>query len=168
MGTSDGGDIMSDIAELERRITAALDRVGTAITRIGAEGGGSGDAAALTEQLAEERTANAQLHARVEAIKDKQETMVAGLEADVARLSAALARRDGELQSMRAANAALRENNAALRTAATAHLADADAVTSSLESELAALQADRRAEQSEVDEILSALRPILNEETAHG
>ena len=158
---------MSDISELERRITAALDRVGSAVDRMAAGGGGA-DSAALSDQLAEERTANAQLEARVQAIKDKQETTVAGLESDVARLKAALLRRDSELQAARATNAALRDNNASLRTAATAHLEDADAVTASLESELLALQNDRAAEKAEVDEILSSLSPMLNGENAHG
>ncbi len=88
---------MSDITELERRITAALDRIGTGLVRIGGSGDASTEAAQLREALETERSANAQLEERVKAIRDRQEQTVSALEAEVARLREAAARHDGEV-----------------------------------------------------------------------
>ena len=106
---------MNDISEFERRITAALDRAQQALEELSA--GEGEDTAALAAELEAERVANQQLEERVRAIKDKQETMVAELEAEVSRLKEALKVRDGEVQSMRAVNENLRSSNAALREA---------------------------------------------------
>jgi hypothetical protein len=111
---------MSDIAELERRVSRALDRISDAVARIPAGGGED-----LSEALAAEREANAQLEARVAAIKERQETKVAMLEAEVRELRAALLDRDAEVQRMREVNAGFRDSNAALREANAAGLADA-------------------------------------------
>ena len=74
---------MSEISELERRITAALDRASQALDKLSAATTADGDSGDLAAELEAERVANAQLEERVRAIKDKQETMVARLEADV-------------------------------------------------------------------------------------
>ena len=50
---------MSDIDELQRRITAAMDRVAAGLDQLGANSGG--DSAALGQALEEEKLANAQL-----------------------------------------------------------------------------------------------------------
>lgn len=156
---------MSDIAELERRITAALDRAGQAMDRLSASGAShaGGDGPDLAAELEAERTANAQLEERVRAIKVKQETMVAGLEADVARLKEALATRDAEVQQMRGVNAELRESNKALREANAEGVGDAHLVNSSMMSELEALRAARSADRAELDEVLSTLDSVLKE-----
>jgi chromosome segregation ATPase len=152
---------MSDIAELERRVSRALDRISDAVAQIPAGGGED-----LSEALAAEREANAQLEARVAAIKERQETKVAMLEAEVRELRAALLDRDAEVQRMREVNAGLRDSNAALREANAAGLADASLVNAAMEAELAALRATADARRAEIDEILARLEPLI-EDRAH-
>ena len=154
---------MSDISELERRITAALDRAGQALDRMTADTGDSGDAAALASELEAERMANAQLEERVRAIKEKQETNVQGLEGEVARLRAALEARDGELQRVQSVNEELRSSNAALREANATGVADPHLVNKSMMSELESLRAARAADRAEIDDILATLEPVLKE-----
>lgn len=155
---------MSDIEELERRITAALDRAAKAIDRLGvAAAGDAGDAAGLAAELEAERMANAQLEERVRAIKEKQETTVKGLEAEVARLRAAVESRDGELQRIKIVNEELRRSNQALRDANARGVADPHLVNKSMMTELESLRAQRAAERAEIEEILATIEPVLKE-----
>ena len=154
---------MSDIAELERRITGALDRAYQALERLSAASEDSSDLEAMKTELEAERVANAQLEERVRAIKDKQETTVAGLEAEVKRLKEALMPRDGEEQQVRPAHEELRSSNAAQREANAKGLPDADLVNSALITEIEGLRAQRASVQAEIDEVLATLEPILKE-----
>ena len=154
---------MSDIAELERRITGALDRAYQALERLSAASEDSSDLEAMKTELEAERVANAQLEERVRAIKDKQETTVAGLEAEVKRLKEALMTRDGEVQQVRSVNEELRSSNAALREANAKGLPDADLVNSAMITEIEGLRAQRASVQAEIDEVLATLEPILKE-----
>lgn len=149
---------MTDISELERRITSALDRIGAGIERSGMQ-----NAAALSDELAAEREANAQLEERVRAIKEKQETMVASLQEEVASLRQALTDTDADLQRLRSVNAELRGSNAALRAANAAGLADPDLVNTALESEVEALRELHDANRAEIDRALAELEPMLKE-----
>ena len=152
---------MNDISDFERRITAALDRAQQALEALSANDGE--DTAALSAELEAERVANQQLEERVRAIKDKQETMVAELEAEVSRLKEALKTRDGEVQSMRAVNENLRASNAALRTANAEGLAEPELVNTAISTELDSLRAERAAERAEIEDILATLVPVLKE-----
>ena len=154
---------MSDLEELQRRIVGALDRAGQALDRLGVAAPDTGDSAALAAELEAERMANAQLEERVRAIKEKQETHVAGLEAEVAKLREALAARDGEVQRMRSVNDELRASNNALREANAEGLAEPHLVNSAMMSELEALRERRASDRAEIDEILAALEPALKE-----
>ena len=154
---------MSDISELERRITAALDRASQALERLSAASEDTGDIEAMKAELEAERVANAQLEERVRAIKEKQETMVAGLEAEVLRLKEAVRARDGEVRRMRSVNEELRASNARLREANSEGLADAGLVNGAMVSELEQLRAERAAERAEIDEVLATLEPLLKE-----
>lgn len=161
---------MSEIEDYQRRITAALDRIGKALESRQA----APEAGDLAAELEAERTANAQLEERVRAIKEKQETTVTALEksvedlsAEVASLKQALADRDGGLQRMRRVNAELRRSNAALREAHNAALPDPHLVNTSMMAELEALRAEQTAAEAELAEIAAVLDPILAEE-AHG
>jgi hypothetical protein len=155
----DGGSLSTpEISELERRIASAIDRMGAAVAALSP--GGVPD---LSEALAAEREANAQLEARVAAIKERQETKVAGLESEVRQLRTALVDRDAQLQRMREVNAGLRESNAALREANAAGLADAALVNSAMEVEVAALRETADARRAEIDEVLARLEPLIEE-----
>lgn len=155
---------MSDIAELERRITAALDRISGGLGRlvdVASEGN-----TALAEELAAERDANAQLEERVRAIKEKQETMVAALQDEVSTLRKSLAESDAEVQQLKSVNAALRSSNDALRKANEGGLADPGLVNDALQAEIDALRALEAGNRAEIDRALGILEPMLKE-TAH-
>ena len=150
---------MSDIVELESRLAAALDRISGGVGRLGETGASS----ALAEELAAEREANAQLEARVVAIKERQETMVASLQEEVARLTGSLAAMDEDVQRMKAVNAELRASNAALRTANAMGLPDADLVNSAMTAEIDSLRALDAGNRAEIDRALGMLEPIMKE-----
>ncbi len=152
---------MNDISDFERRIVAALDRASQALDQLNAAG--DGDSAELKAELEAERVANQQLEERVRAIKEKQETMVARLEAEVADLREALRVRDSEVQQMRSVNDALRESNSDLRDANAQGLAEPHLVNKSMMSELESLRAQRAADRAEIEDILATLDPVLKE-----
>ena len=147
---------MSQIEELQGRITAALDRIGS-----GLEGLSSGADAALTQQLEEERLANAQLEERVRTLKARQEEEMATLQAGLSRQSEAMARLDMDLQRLRLANDQLRESSVALRNASEKGLADPELINKAMMAELEALRAAREIDVAEVGAVLSKLEPLL-------
>ncbi|MDW4548090.1 hypothetical protein R5H32_01860 [Defluviimonas sp. D31] len=161
---------MSDIAELERRISAALERIGAGVEKARAEAEAATvahdqvrAAAELREALETERAANAQLTDRVRAIKEKQETMVDALEKKVARLTERLEVAGAELERQKRINADLTEAQRALREAAQDRVQEPEQINRSLIAELEALRAARAAEMAEMQEILSELRPLIEE-----
>ena len=109
---------MNDIAELERRITAALERIGLGLDHLGGAMPVAADDSAeverLTAALEDERSANAQLTERVKAIREKQEGVVGALERRVEDLSGQLDGAVEELKRLKEANAELAEANRAL------------------------------------------------------
>ena len=157
---------MSEIAELERRITGALERIArgfeAGLTAAAPDPGFDG---VPDEALENERLVNAQLTERVRALKDKQETVLAALDAKVARLTEALDAQGLDLARLNLTNSALRENTRVLREALEAGVGDAQLINTSMAVELAALRASRSAEIAEMDAILAELRPLI-EETA--
>lgn len=177
---------MSEIADLERRITAALERIGQGLDRLPA--GGAPEAAApapamdeeaaariaeqadqiarLTEELAAERDAGAQLTERLRAVKEKQDTGVAGLEKKVAEMTRQLDVQGLELQRMKKTNIQLRETIRTLRESMAEGLSEPHLVNKSMLAELEALRASRAAEMAEMDEILGGLEPLLGRMSA--
>ena len=150
---------MSDISQLEHRITAALDRIRQGLDAAAAGQAGGGDAA-LQAALDKERAANDAMVARVDQLKERQETQVAALTAKVDAQSVQMQKLDAELQTLRASNRALREMNTKLRDAVTRgmtpELHDAAAAA-----ELDALAAQRAADVAEMDAILAELKPLI-------
>ena len=178
---------MSDIEDLDRRLKAALERIDRAIesgapTQPQAEPATEAaiDQAALDNAIAQARDAEAQVAALQSAV-DAAHAQNAQLSAYVAQLEAAqaehvpqathpdmtadVARLSADVQALQAANQQLRDNNTALRAANEQGLADAELISQSAEAELTALRAARAADRSELDMILTNLRPII-EETA--
>ncbi len=148
---------MDQLEELERRISVALDRISASSTMLGANDG------SMAEALEAERNANAQLEERVKAIKERQETMVASLEAEVTDLKAALSARDSEMQRVRAVNAQLRKHTEALREANKSGLSDAHLINKAMMAEMDALRASADSTRAELDEILGTIEPMLEE-----
>ncbi len=165
---------MSELSELEARISAALTRIKTGLDGVNAaraepEVDTSASQALvgeLTTQLDEERTANAQLEERVKLLKERQDGKVAELESNVEAGRARSARMDRELQRLRQVNAELRDINGKLREAVTEGVAEPHLVNKAMMAELEALRATRAADAAEMDAILEELTPIIEREAS--
>lgn len=150
---------MSNIDELQRRITAAMDRVAMGVEKVA-----SGPAAPdpdMAQALEDERTANAQLNERVRALKTKSDAEMASLRAQVEESEARMAQLDVELQRMRRANAELTEAVAALSEANAEGVGDAHLINKTMLTELEGLRAARAADVAESSAILAALTPLV-------
>ncbi|MFA7432547.1 MAG: hypothetical protein WCZ72_02420 [Gemmobacter sp.] len=165
---------MDDLTEYERRIGAALERIGLAVEGLAtvpertlppvdADGAAAlrAEVARLTEALETERGANAQLTERVRAIRERQDATVTQMERRIEKLTAQLDAQGLESQRLRKSAVSLREALRALREAAAAGLADGGAVNRAMQAELESLRATRMAEIAEMEEILSELEPLL-------
>lgn len=160
---------MQEITELEKRITAALERIGKGVDRLSSQARPAAPSpaapplsdAALRAQLEEEKSLTAQLQARLRAAREREAK--GDLQEKVDRLTRELDVQGLELQRMRRVNASLREQLEALRSAQAAGLADPHLLNKSLMAELDALRAMRLTEVAEMDEILAALEPHLTE-----
>ncbi|MBN8291401.1 hypothetical protein JI664_05465 [Rhodobacter sp. NTK016B] len=170
---------MSDLAPVERRLSAALDRIAFQLEK-GAAKAAKGSVfglgrpaeaapdpeqaatiASLRDALEKERAANSQLSERVHQVKQRQETTIGQLERRLARLTEQLDLQSLEMLRLKKANAKLMESNTALREAQIEGFPDATLINKSISAELEALQAERRAEMAEMEEILSELKPLL-------
>jgi chromosome segregation ATPase len=158
---------MQDITELEKRITAALERIGKGVDRLASQPRAPSapatpaSDAALRAQLEEEKSLTAQLQARLRAASAREAK--GDLQEKVDRLTQELDVKGLELQRMRRVNASLREQLEALRTAAAAGTTEPQLINKAMQTELEALRATRLTEIAEMDEILAALEPHLTE-----
>ncbi|WP_322866146.1 hypothetical protein U5922_008050 [Aquicoccus sp. G2-2] len=158
---------MSQIEELERRMTAALDRIAAGVEAFDA--GGGTDPEELTRakaDLEDEKLATAQLEERIRALHEKQATKIAELAAQGAGQAQAVARLDSELQRLRAANEQLRQSNAALREANEQGVGEPHLINKAMLAELEGLRAARAADVAETAAILDALGPLVSEQEA--
>ncbi len=158
---------MSDLAELERRITSALDRIGQGGVEAlngaapPAAPADDGRIAELEAALEEERTVNAQLEERVKAIKERQDSTVDTLAEEVERLRELLEEEEASVARLRKMNGELRANNDALREALNAGVAEPHLVNKSMMAELEALRAAQAADRAELDAVLGELGPLV-------
>jgi len=153
---------MTEIEEFQRRIAAALDRIGQGVEGRAA-GGDAEDMAALKQQLEDERLANAQLEQRLRKLKIRQEAAQADAEAAREATAKQLAKMDTDLQSLRKANQQLRDNNAALREANAQGVADPHLINKAMMAEIEGLRASRATDRAEAEVILSELGRVLDE-----
>ena len=151
---------MSDITDLERRVSAALSRIDRALD---AMPGPAAEDPALHEALESERAANAQLMERVRAIKEKQEIILSALERKVTHLTRQLDTASRDLARQKAVNDDLVETNRMLNDALRDGIAAPGLVNAAMESELAALRAARAEELAEIEEIMAELKPLIGE-----
>ncbi len=167
----------TDIADAGRRLSAALDRIGKGLGRIGPLPAPTSapipapnpkappETAALREALEAERTANAQLQERLKAVKERDSSSLSTLEAKVDRLTQQLDVQGLELTRMRKTTVQLRETVRLLTDAAQAGATEPHLINKAMLAELEALRALRQTEVAEMDEILAELRPLLGEGT---
>lgn len=173
---------MTDLVELERRITAALDRIArradmsqaaplvveSAATAAESDDDAGATLAALRAELSTEQTTNAQLTERVQQLKQRQDNTISQLERSMARLTEQLDLQSLELLRLKKANAKLVAANAALRDNQAAGYPEGQVMNRSLSAELEALHAERRVEIAEMEEILAELKPLISAEASHG
>lgn len=177
---------MQDMAELERRIAAALHRIGegietlTSATSAPASAPPVEDHAADADRIqqleqalsAERHTVAAlreQLEAQAEPAPDTEPTPApdadrAELEARIEKMTAQLDVQGLEIHRMRKTVVQLRENLRGLRRAQTANLADPEQINRAMMAELEAIRVTRLSEVAEMDEILTELTPLIKEE----
>ena len=151
---------MSDIEELSSRIMAAMDRVAQGIDRI--DGTGGSEAASLRQALDEEKQVNAQLSERVRVLGERQEKMVAALEARANEARDRVAALDVEMQKLRRANEKLAKMCTKLRDANAEGVGEPHLINRSMMVELESIRAMRGAEMAEADQIIAALTPLLS------
>ena len=163
---------MSDITELEGRITAALDRIRRGVDAAGASPAPAppvhnpSELADLRALLAQEKDANAQLEARVSALKDHQDGKINDMPGVVEGYRTTAVRSDRNLQRLRQVNAELRDINDQLRKAVGENVAEPHLINKAMLAELEALRASRAADIAEVDAVLNELKPLISEEGA--
>lgn len=164
---------MNDLEGLADRLTAALGRIETGIAK---SDDGTADAS-MAEALDAERTANAQLEERVRAIKTKQEAMASAFESKIKELQDALEAREREIADMgrevedardrerrlAETNDALRSAHTALRAAAESAVVEPQLVNGSMSAELDALSEARRSDRAELDGLIAALAPLVEQ-----
>ncbi len=153
---------MSEITELEHRITAALDQIGQGLEGLDkATTPDNSEVDGLRSELEDERTANAQLEERLRSIHAKNDKKLDALEHAGRETREAMDKLDGELARLRSANAQLRENNQALRDANEAGVGEAHLINKAMMVELEALRATRAVDIAETGAILAAMAPLL-------
>jgi len=162
--TKTRGQDMSDIPELQRRITAALDRISQGLDGM-AKTGDAGEVESLRQQLEDEKLANAQLEERIKKLKASLSEAETARDAAQSDSSDKLKELDASLQSLRQANQQLRDNNAALRDANAEGVGEAHLINKAMLAELEGLRATRAADKSEADAILSEMDAILKRAT---
>ena len=153
---------MSQIDELQGRIAAAMERIGTGVETLAAREAKQAEPdPEVLEQLEEEKLANAQLQERLRTLKSKHAAQLEQLNADLATQTQAMARLDMDLQRLRQSNDQLRESNQALRNANEEGVGEPHLINKAMLAELEALRATQAADAAETNAVLSRLEPLL-------
>ncbi len=178
---------MQDLAELERRIAAALHRIGEGIEHVTFAAASPSEAQAeelmatasadaeriqqLQDALSAERHTVAELREQLDAQAEQAQLSPAAADEDRAELLARIEKMTAqldvqglEIHRMRKTVVQLRENLRGLRRAQTANLADPEQINRAMMAELEAIRVTRLSEVAEMDEILTQLTPLIKEE----
>jgi chromosome segregation ATPase len=163
---------MQDIAELERRITAALERIDRGVAGVLAPASADqaptaflpeSDFAKLNEDLDEERMLNAQLNERLRVVNEKHAAEKLALTAEISDLNAQLSDQAGEIASLRETVLQLNNDLDDLRSIAERGVTEPEFINHTLQTEVEALRAAREADAAELAEIVAALTPLVAE-----
>ena len=161
---------MNEIAELERRIAYAMERIAKGLDGLDRPAVAAPapepvvdrqEAEALRQALEEERLVNSQLEERLHALRQKHDDQAAQAGAALNATSEKMGQLDTELAQLRATVAQLRDSNAALRAANETGVGEPHLINAAMQTELEALRATRAAEIAEVEAIKAALIPLL-------
>jgi ribosomal protein L16 Arg81 hydroxylase len=170
---------MTQINELQHRITAALDRVAQGVAKLeeraaqavpaapSEPGIDPAEVARLQDALDEEKLANAQLEERVRKLHEihRKELEAAKAAAAAASVPAApmidVSALDLDLQRLRQSNEMLRATNEELRRALAENVGEPHLINKAMLAELEGLRAARSVEAAETRAILASLTPLL-------
>ena len=154
---------MSDITELERRLTAAMDRIARGIDGLGQQPAGADpdELAQLKQALEDEQLVTAQLEERIKTLHEREETATAALQSELDETRGAMARLDDELQRLRKASDQLRDSVTKLREANAAGVAEPHLINKAMLAELETLRAARATDVAEADAIMATMAPLL-------
>lgn len=136
---------MSDITELERRLTAALDRISQNASNVATAPVDTGQ----MEELIAEKVA---LLERVDRLEDR-----------AARLTDRLEDAEGENARLASVIEAMRAHTDALSEANIAGTSAGEEINSAMAAELLDLRAARKSDIAQMDEILAELAPAVKE-----
>lgn len=152
---------MPDIVELERRITAALDRIGQRLDQGGpsADASGAAQGSAEHSELLEELEIERATIERMVVTREKHTARIERMETRQGRMARRIEGLTTENQRLQSLVDQLAENNAALRAGQDAP-ADPEKTA-----QITDLAARRKADLDELDEILSELAPMIKEGT---
>lgn len=153
-------DRMSDAAELEERVRAAFARIETAASELALPAEPAED---LVEELEAQKAANVELEKRIASIQSNQEGLIATLQSEIAELKNALGARDEAVKTVRRMNGKLRNMNRALRKANASGLSDAGLINEAMAAELEALRVLQRSDRAEIDDLVAAITPFVEE-----
>jgi len=161
---------MADIVELERRITAALDRIGSGLEALphepaAAAAADPGELDSLREALEAEKEVTAQLEERVKSVRGKMQGRIDELEDTVANLTTQARDTEVQTQRLRKTNQQLRQSLESLRAAQANEVTEPHLINQAMMSELEGLRAARDGDRAELDAILGELKPLLEERT---
>ncbi len=154
---------MSELAELEQRLMAALDRIEAAAEKTPAASDGVDPEevnrlkAALDDAERARETAEAQLHDLREQHSQTFDQLEESLNAQ-RKTTTAL---DSELQRLRQVNKLLEDNNRALRQACETGQVDAALINQAMLAELESMRTLRATEKAEIEAAMAAIEPLL-------
>lgn len=147
---------MQEIAEYERRIASALDRLERRL-----DNGTAGASVDLQTALDEERMANAQLTERLRVVSERQTAEKAEIARLTEKLGAAVDQRDQALQEVQAALSAANDELLTLRQAAVRGSTLPHQINRALLAEVESLRALRVADAAGIAAIMAELEPIV-------
>lgn len=160
---------MGQIQDLEQRIAAAFARISAGVDAMASQPAAMPLAPPdddLAMALDEERMANAQLNERLTMLHKRASQTEQDLVDQVETLTRHLDAQGLDLQRLSSTVGQLREDLRRLREAAVQGVVDPGLINKAMLAELEALRATRTAEANEMNDILTALTPILEAEEA--
>lgn len=158
---------MHEIGKLQRRIIAALDRIGAGVERIEAPASTSGagtEGRDIETALVDERSATAELRDRLEATKARHDRELDEARNALDEARALLREVEEDRNRLKAANEALGEAARSLRDANAQGVTDADLVNNAVLAEIDTLKTIRASDRSELDALIRLIAPVLKVE----
>lgn len=158
---TDTQDRLERLAECERRIALAFDRIGAGVedvlTRPVPQAVPDAQVIALQAELDAERQANRQLSERVRSLGEKQQTTMAALERRLTQLTKSHETMQDELSRYKQINVVLVEANKILIEGSDG------AVEQALLAEVQTLRATRDLEAEEINAVIQSIETLINE-----